>query len=67
MWNIGKVENVDSFKFLQGVEEESPYGNQRTNSEETSLVLNQFASVQKVLPLLSVIPEVQIKLYTSLD
>ncbi|KAM7507964.1 hypothetical protein LguiA_018417 [Lonicera macranthoides] len=33
------------------------YTNQRTYSTEASLVLNQFAPVQEILPLLSVIPE----------
>ncbi|THF97794.1 hypothetical protein TEA_013392 [Camellia sinensis var. sinensis] len=41
-----------------GVEEANPYKSQRRNSgEEASLVLYQFASVQEILPLLSVILE----------
>uniref|UniRef100_A0A5B7BC16 ABC1 atypical kinase-like domain-containing protein n=1 Tax=Davidia involucrata TaxID=16924 RepID=A0A5B7BC16_DAVIN len=39
------------------VKEINPYKNQRAYSEEASLVLHQFASVQELLPLLSVIPE----------
>ncbi|KAL7176082.1 hypothetical protein ACSBR2_029623 [Camellia fascicularis] len=41
-----------------GVEEANPYKSQRRNSgEEASLVLYQFASVQEILPVLSVILE----------
>nr|XP_043606859.1 uncharacterized aarF domain-containing protein kinase At1g71810, chloroplastic [Erigeron canadensis] len=35
----------------------SIYANRRTNSEEVSLVLNEFTSIQEILPLLNVIPE----------
>ncbi|CAB4319979.1 unnamed protein product [Prunus armeniaca] len=49
---------------LQGIEnskavikEDIPYKNQQMNSEEASLVFNQLASIQDILPILSVIPE----------
>ncbi|XP_016650967.1 PREDICTED: uncharacterized aarF domain-containing protein kinase At1g71810, chloroplastic isoform X2 [Prunus mume] len=49
---------------LQGIEnskavikEDIPYKNQQKNSEEASLVFNQLASIQDILPILSVIPE----------
>ncbi|CAL9020532.1 unnamed protein product [Prunus brigantina] len=49
---------------LQGIEnskavikEDIPYNNQQMNSEEASLVFNQLASIQDILPILSVIPE----------
>lgn len=34
--------------------------NQKTNFEEVSLVFNQLASVEEILPVLSVIPEVKV-------
>ncbi|XP_071693272.1 uncharacterized aarF domain-containing protein kinase At1g71810, chloroplastic [Rutidosis leptorrhynchoides] len=41
-----------------GVEEFSRYKNiRRTNLEEVSLVFNEFTSVQEILPLLNIIPE----------
>lgn len=46
---------------LQEVAEVTAYTNRRTYSMEASLVLNQFAPVQEMLPLLSVIPEVRIQ------
>ncbi|BBH09025.1 Protein kinase superfamily protein [Prunus dulcis] len=49
---------------LQGIEnskavikEDIPYNNQQMNLEEASLVFNQLASIQDILPILSVIPE----------
>nr|GEW74314.1 uncharacterized AarF domain-containing protein kinase At1g71810, chloroplastic isoform X2 [Tanacetum cinerariifolium] len=40
-----------------GVEEYNPYANRRTNSEEVSLVFNEFGSIQDIQPLLNIIPE----------
>ncbi|PWA89821.1 protein kinase superfamily protein [Artemisia annua] len=40
-----------------GVEEYNPYANRKTNSEEVSLVLNEFGSIQDIQPLLNIIPE----------
>lgn len=39
------------------VEEYNPYANRKTNSEEVSLVLNEFGSIQDIQPLLNIIPE----------
>ncbi|KAK9271169.1 hypothetical protein L1049_026758 [Liquidambar formosana] len=50
----GFQRNEGSNMTVQGV---STYKNQRTVSEEASLVLYQLASVQEILPILSVIPE----------
>lgn len=37
--------------------DDTPYKNQKMNSDEAALVFNQLASVQEILPLLSVLPE----------
>ncbi|GJR55487.1 uncharacterized AarF domain-containing protein kinase, chloroplastic isoform X1 [Tanacetum coccineum] len=47
-----KIDNDDT-----GVEEYNPYANRRTNSEEVSLVFNEFGSIQDIQPLLNIIPE----------
>ncbi|CAN6687119.1 unnamed protein product [Malus baccata var. baccata] len=39
------------------IRDDTPYKNQQTNSDEAALVFNQLASVQEILPLLSVLPE----------
>ncbi|BFG40965.1 hypothetical protein CerSpe_272390 [Prunus speciosa] len=39
------------------IKEDIPYKNQQMTSEEASLVFNQLASIQDILPILSVIPE----------
>ncbi|ONH90320.1 hypothetical protein PRUPE_8G046100 [Prunus persica] len=39
------------------IKEDIPYNNQQMNLEEASLVFNQLASIQDILPILSVIPE----------
>lgn len=48
----------------QGVEA-GPYINRRINSEEVFLVFNEFTSIQEILPLLNVIPEVRTISLTS--
>nr|GEW74313.1 uncharacterized AarF domain-containing protein kinase At1g71810, chloroplastic isoform X2 [Tanacetum cinerariifolium] len=40
-----------------GDEDYNPYANRRTNSEEVSLVFNEFGSIQDIQPLLNIIPE----------
>ncbi|KAL6269431.1 hypothetical protein ACE6H2_026342 [Prunus campanulata] len=42
---------------IEVIKEDIPYKNQQMISEEASLVFNQLASVQDILPILSVIPE----------
>ncbi|KAM1210865.1 hypothetical protein ACFX15_002596 [Malus domestica] len=39
------------------IRDDTPYKNQKMNSDEAALVFNQLASVQEILPLLSVLPE----------
>ncbi|KAM2576850.1 hypothetical protein TB2_002582 [Malus domestica] len=39
------------------IRDDTPYKNQKMNSDEATLVFNQLASVQEILPLLSVLPE----------
>ncbi|KAM1232901.1 hypothetical protein ACFX2J_002670 [Malus domestica] len=39
------------------IRDDTPYKNQQMNSDEAALVFNQLASVQEILPLLSVLPE----------
>ncbi|KAM1002225.1 hypothetical protein EV1_002596 [Malus domestica] len=39
------------------IRDNTPYKNQKMNSDEAALVSNQLASVQEILPLLSVLPE----------
>lgn len=53
------------YDMLQGVEEYNPYANRRTNSEEVSLVLNEFGSIQDIQPLLNIIPEVSTILFNK--
>lgn len=50
--------NMQSLHFWQGVKEVEINKNYGTNLEEVSLVLSQLATVQDMLPVLSVIPEV---------
>ena len=50
--------NMQSLHFWQGVKEVKINKNYGTNLEEGSLVLSQLATVQDMLPVLSVIPEV---------
>ncbi|XP_068323733.1 uncharacterized aarF domain-containing protein kinase At1g71810, chloroplastic isoform X1 [Pyrus communis] len=50
----GLQRNENSKPFIR---DDTPYKNQQTNSDEAALVFNQLASVQEILPLLSVLPE----------
>ncbi|XP_070662958.1 uncharacterized aarF domain-containing protein kinase At1g71810, chloroplastic isoform X4 [Malus domestica] len=44
-------------EFVKVIRDDTPYKNQQMNSDEAALVFNQLASVQEILPLLSVLPE----------
>lgn len=44
-------------EFVKVIRDDTPYKNQKMNSDEAALVFNQLASVQEILPLLSVLPE----------
>ncbi|TQE06521.1 hypothetical protein C1H46_007892 [Malus baccata] len=48
------------------IRDDTPYKNQQTNSDEAALVFNQLASVQEILPLLSVLPELPPELQQQL-
>ncbi|KAL7595574.1 hypothetical protein Lser_V15G30884 [Lactuca serriola] len=55
-----------SQKIEDGVGDFSPYTNKRVKSEEVYLALNEVASIQDILPLLNVIPELPTDLQQQL-
>ncbi|KAI5312672.1 hypothetical protein L3X38_041846 [Prunus dulcis] len=52
---LSRLQGIENSKAV--IKEDIPYNNQQMNLEEASLVFNQLASIQDILPILSVIPE----------